>query len=225
MGTGRFSGKSIGGWGRTLSVRGRRAFCSRLHNETGPQGGMRYEHPPPNPAYVGQWNYASVFVPFPPVVWDESEDLGRDPVDRGERILQGPNQAEDFETILFEIVDLNTRRVSHTQTPVLLVCFTSAISRVVAILARSKFRPATQRISPLRTYSILKAVSRGTFMVARRCWNIEDPRLVVGVGMIGEADLGDHGDRRSVRNVTCKLTWPELIPAKFQVNLSPLSIF
>ena len=60
--------------------------------------------------------------------------VGRDPVDRGERILQGPNQAEDFETILFEIVDLNTRRVSHTQTPVLLVCFTSAISRVVAIL-------------------------------------------------------------------------------------------
>ena len=33
-------------------------------------------------------------------------------------------------------------------------------------------------------------------MVARRCWNIEDPRLVVGMGMIGEADLGDYGDCR-----------------------------
>ena len=63
----------------------------------------------------------------PTVVWKEGKDFGRDPVDRGKRVLQGPNEAENFESIPLEIVDLNTTRISHVQVPVFLVCFTSAV--------------------------------------------------------------------------------------------------
>ena len=41
-----------------------------------------------------------------PKVRNESEDLGRDPVDRGEAVPPGPDQAEDFKSVPFESSDL-----------------------------------------------------------------------------------------------------------------------
>ena len=39
-------------------------------------------------------------------VRDESEDLGRDFVDRGKRVPPAPDQAEDFKSVPFESEDL-----------------------------------------------------------------------------------------------------------------------
>ena len=55
--------------------------------EMGPQGGSRYEHPPPSPANVGQCNH--IAIPGPILVRkaiiqkvrDESEDFGRNTAD------------------------------------------------------------------------------------------------------------------------------------------------
>jgi len=67
---------------------------------------MRYEHLPPSPAYVRYWNRVFVFGLCIPKVWDETEDFERDPVDWGEAVLQGPNEAENFESVLLEDIDL-----------------------------------------------------------------------------------------------------------------------
>jgi len=45
-------------------------------------------------------------VPLVPVVWNEDEDFGRDLVDWGEPVLQGPNEAEDFESVPLENINL-----------------------------------------------------------------------------------------------------------------------
>ena len=50
--------------------------------------------------------YALIFVVLFPGVWDESEDFGRDLVDWSECVLHGPNETEDFRSLLFENIDL-----------------------------------------------------------------------------------------------------------------------
>ena len=67
---------------------------------------MRYEHHPPSLTYVGEWNRALGFVARPPGVRDDREDLGRELVNWGEPVLQGPNETEDFESVLLENIDL-----------------------------------------------------------------------------------------------------------------------
>jgi len=42
-----------------------------------------------------------------PKVRKESKNLGRDPVDRRDAVLPGPNQFEDLESVLLENVELN----------------------------------------------------------------------------------------------------------------------
>ena len=71
-----------------------------------PQRGTGYEDVPPNPTYVGQCNDVSIPPAQIPGARNEGEDFGGDPVDWGERVLQGPNQAEDFESVPLENIDL-----------------------------------------------------------------------------------------------------------------------
>ena len=40
------------------------------------------------------------------IVYNESEDFERDPVDWGEPVLRRPNEAKDFKSIPLEIIDL-----------------------------------------------------------------------------------------------------------------------
>ena len=57
--------------------------------------------------HVCQRDHISVpIVVFVPKVWKESEDLWRDPVDRRDVVLPGPNQAEDLESVLLENIKL-----------------------------------------------------------------------------------------------------------------------
>ena len=73
----------------------------------GPQRGARYEHFPPSPAYVGQCDHVSAsLVGTVPKVRDDSEDFGRDPVDWGKPVLQGPGPAEDLERVQVEKINL-----------------------------------------------------------------------------------------------------------------------
>jgi len=55
---------------------------------------------------MGQRDHIFVPVVRIPEVWDESEDFGRDAVDRSELVPPGPDQAEDFESVLLEDVEL-----------------------------------------------------------------------------------------------------------------------
>ena len=48
----------------------------------------------------------SVLDALAPKVWNEDEDLRRDPVDRSKPVSPEPNRAEDFESGLFNNVDL-----------------------------------------------------------------------------------------------------------------------
>jgi hypothetical protein len=43
-----------------------------------------------------------------PEVRNDSEDFGRDPVDRGEAVPPEPNETEDLESVLLESVDLKS---------------------------------------------------------------------------------------------------------------------
>ena len=72
----------------------------------------------------------SAVVVLVPKVWNESEDFGRDLVDRCESVPPGPNQAEDF---LSQNVELNATRISRNSL-VRFVRLTSAMSEAVAIL-------------------------------------------------------------------------------------------
>lgn len=56
---------------------------------------------------VGELDYVAIRMTLGvPVVWNEGEDFGRDPADRGERVLHRPDQAEDLRCALFESVHL-----------------------------------------------------------------------------------------------------------------------
>jgi hypothetical protein len=77
-----------------------------------------------------------VIVVVIPKVRNESEDFGRDPVDRCKVVPPGPNQVEDLENVLFQNVELNTTRVSRDPRIRFdsLVRLTSAWSNAVAAL-------------------------------------------------------------------------------------------
>ena len=55
---------------------------------------------------MGQSNDGFLSSAPVPEVWNESEDLGGDAVDRGKPVSPGSNQADDLESILSERVDL-----------------------------------------------------------------------------------------------------------------------
>ena len=77
------------------------------------------------------------------VAWNEGKDFLRDPVDGSERVLHGPNQAQDLPRILFEVVHLETWCSSvgePVETLVLSFRLTSDWSIVVKILQNSCFK-------------------------------------------------------------------------------------
>jgi len=78
----------------------------------GPQRGTGYEGLSPDLTYVSQCDDVSISPAQIPGTRDESEDFWRDPIDWGERVLQGPNQAEDLESVPLESVDLK-RDTNH----------------------------------------------------------------------------------------------------------------
>ena len=55
---------------------------------------------------MGQHDSLSVGV-FVVVVWDERKDFGWDPGDGRERVLDGPNQTENFKCVLLKSVQLD----------------------------------------------------------------------------------------------------------------------
>ena len=55
---------------------------------------------------MSQCDNVLVSVAHVPKVWNESEDFGRDLVDRREYVSPNANQAEDLEGVLFEGVEL-----------------------------------------------------------------------------------------------------------------------
>ena len=59
---------------------------------------------------MGQRDYVFISVPQIPEIRDEGEDFWRDPADRGEAVLPGPNETEDLESVLLENLNLNTIR-------------------------------------------------------------------------------------------------------------------
>ena len=131
---------------------------------------------------MGQWNRAYVFVRSSPVVWNESEDFRRDPVDWGELVLQGQNQADDLESILLEKVDLkrdsnqppSTRQFSSFDSPQ--PGLQSSRSYKVAF----QF-PQRDLFHRSQTYFVSKAMSCRIFLVAHKSWDTEATWVVVVV--------------------------------------------
>lgn len=71
---------------------------------------------------MGQCDQVFVSITRIQGVRDESEDFRGDAVDGGKPVLQGPNQAEDLESVHLEILDLKPDTGSATtQTTVSLV--------------------------------------------------------------------------------------------------------
>ena len=83
----------------------------------GPQSGTGYEDLPPSLTYVGQRDEVSISPAQVPATRNESKDFWRDPIDWGERVLQGPNQAEDLERVPLENVDLKYDMNQPLSTP------------------------------------------------------------------------------------------------------------
>ena len=75
--------------------------------KVGPQRWMRCEDLSPSTAHVSQRDRAlRSAIPLPAEVRNESENLGRDAVDRGKGVPPGTDQAEDVESVLLKNADL-----------------------------------------------------------------------------------------------------------------------
>ena len=57
-------------------------------------------------AYMGQCDYVSISLVHIPKVRNDSEDLGRNLVDRCRHVSPNTNQVEDLESVSLENVDL-----------------------------------------------------------------------------------------------------------------------
>ena len=74
------------------------------------------------------------------VVRDKGEDFRRDPVDGRQGIFEGPDDAEDFQCVLFESVHLKWHILVPVRVPNVQFRFTSIWSMVMAILRKQCFR-------------------------------------------------------------------------------------
>ena len=69
---------------------------------------MRGEDVPPSSTHVSQGDQALLHATFVPTLRNEGEYFRRNPIDRCEAVLDGPNQAKYFCCVPFEAVDLES---------------------------------------------------------------------------------------------------------------------
>ena len=135
---------------------------------------------------MGECDYVLVYVVvvFVPKVWDESEDVGRDLVDWCHRIPPEPNQVEDLKNALFQNIELNATRISRNHCIRLVRLSDLNLVERLRGPGITSVSPLTRRNTPPRMYLASIVASCRNFLVALKCWNIEEPRLVVKVDMM-----------------------------------------
>ena len=124
---------------------------------------------------MGECDQISISVAHVPTVRKESEDFGRDLVDRCDAVSPGPNEVEDFESILFENIELEIQNTSVTiRASILFVRFNLSLIQSHRDPAKTSFSSPTRRVSPAQTYFFLRVTPCRISLAARKCWNTDE---------------------------------------------------
>ena len=125
-----------------------------------------------------------------PEVWDENEDLGRDPVDWGEPVPPELDRTEDLQSVLPDSKNLKHDIHQHPLTcPANLLVVNLVLAQGSCDAVNSHFRYQIQLDPTLLVYLLPEARSSSSFLAARKRRDIEEPPprrvlLVVKVDMI-----------------------------------------